>query len=80
MKLIVDNIEKSYKDNTVISGFSYEFVGGNVYKIEGRNGTGKSTLLRILSGLEQCDGGQIMVHDFKRQELIKIELEKVARN
>ena len=71
LNLLAKNINKTYENLEVIMDFSYEFVGGNVYKIEGRNGTGKSTLLRILSGLEQCESGTILVQNQKK--LISIE-------
>lgn len=48
----VKNIDFSYDNNNFIfCDFSYIFKRGNIYLIRGKNGTGKSTLLKILSTL-----------------------------
>lgn len=49
MNLIkVENLEKSYNGRTVIQNFSYEFESNHVYGIVGRNGAGKSVLIKLL--------------------------------
>lgn len=39
---------------------SYDFKQGKVYAIRGRSGTGKTTLLSLISGLERCTEGEII--------------------
>lgn len=44
---------------------SYEFLAGNVYFIRGANGSGKSTFMRLISGLYQPSSGQIFFNSEK---------------
>lgn len=39
---------------------SYDFKQGKIYAIRGRSGTGKTTLLSLISGLERCTEGEII--------------------
>ena len=48
---------KSYNGNTVLSLPDLELRPGTIYAILGANGAGKSTMLRILGGLEKADHG-----------------------
>lgn len=50
------DICKSYGENTVFSGFSAELKNGCFTWITGGSGCGKTTLLRIISGLEEYSG------------------------
>ncbi|MEG0249555.1 MAG: ABC transporter ATP-binding protein [Peptostreptococcus sp.] len=50
----INNLDFSYSDSgsdSLINNFSIQFDGGNIYRIVGHNGVGKSTLLDIISGL-----------------------------
>ena len=57
------NVSKSYKINgvrkTILSDFSFSFPTERNVAIMGRNGVGKSTLMRLLAGAELPDSGQI---------------------
>jgi len=57
--LELDNIHKSYGSLKIINDFSYKFVKGERAGIIGRNGTGKTTFLNIISGVEEKDAGRI---------------------
>jgi len=57
MKLI--GIQKRYGDNTVLSDISLDFSEGEVTMLSGVSGRGKTTLLRIMMGLEKADSGSI---------------------
>jgi len=50
---------KSYNGNTVLSLPDLELRPGTIYAILGANGAGKSTMLRILGGLEKADHGNV---------------------
>jgi ABC-type sugar transport systems, ATPase components len=63
MKIILRDVTKSYDGRLVISGFSHEFETGEAYVIEGASGIGKTTLLRIIAGLETCDSGSVVYKD-----------------
>lgn len=60
----LSNVSKAYKDHQLLNNISYEFTK-NVYHIVGKNGVGKSTLLRLLVGLETPDSGNIIINDHK---------------
>ncbi len=55
--LQVDNISKSYGDRTLFSNISFNINEGDKIALIAPNGTGKSTLLKILAGVESSDRG-----------------------
>lgn len=61
MNIIVKNIDKNIKGNQVLDNISIEMRAGNIYGIYGRNGSGKTMLMRALLGLIHVDSGEIMV-------------------
>ncbi|MCX6319384.1 MAG: ABC-F family ATP-binding cassette domain-containing protein [Bacteroidetes bacterium] len=54
---------KSYGDKVILKGFDYTFKKGERVGIAGKNGTGKSTFLNILQGLEMPDSGKVNIGD-----------------
>lgn len=46
---------------TVFSGLSRQFAGGQIVAMTGRNGCGKTTLARVLCGLQKAQGGEIRI-------------------
>lgn len=57
--LELHNIEKAFNGKSVINNFSYVFKKGDRIGVAGKNGTGKSTLLNIVTGTIQPDKGKI---------------------
>lgn len=57
----IENISKSFDDLKLIEDFSYKFARFEKVGIVGKNGTGKSTFLNLLTGLLQPDKGTIEV-------------------
>ena len=55
------DVEKSYGARTVLKSVTFTLRSGERVGLIGRNGTGKSTLVRILAGLEPPDRGEIAV-------------------
>ncbi|GIW98416.1 MAG: ABC transporter [Pirellulaceae bacterium] len=55
----VRNVAKHYGDHTVLSQVSFDLRAGDHVALIGPNGTGKTTLLRILTGQEAPDGGEV---------------------
>lgn len=60
MDLSVENIQKRYGRNRVLTGASFAADRGDCAGIIGSNGTGKSTLLRILAGVLRANGGRCL--------------------
>lgn len=61
MKIKVDALTKKIKGTTVLDNISYEFTSGNIYGIVGKNGSGKTMLLRELAGLIHPTEGTVKV-------------------
>ena len=59
--LELENIGKNFNGNPVITNFSYTFKKGDRIGVAGKNGTGKSTLLNIVTGAIQPDHGKVLV-------------------
>ncbi|KRV51293.1 hypothetical protein AQ490_00530 [Wenjunlia vitaminophila] len=57
--LQVRDISKSYGPNQVLRGVSFGVEKGTIYGLMGANGAGKSTLIKVLSGAEAPDSGEI---------------------
>ena len=58
--LQVENISKSYGDRTLFEGISFNINEGDKIALVAPNGTGKSSLLKILAGVEHSDrGGEV---------------------
>ena len=55
------NVSKSFGDLTLLEKFNYNFQPGDRIGIIGKNGTGKSTFLNILTGGLQPDSGKITI-------------------
>ena len=58
--LSAQNISKTYMERKVLNNVSFFLNEGDKVGIIGINGTGKSTLLRILAGAEEADSGNII--------------------
>ncbi len=67
--IVVDGLEKAYKDVRALDGMSFAVPAGQVFGLLGPNGAGKSTTVRILVTLTKADGGRATVagHDVARE-------------
>ena len=76
MLLSVKDIEKGYGTETLFSGISFNIDEGHKVALVGRNGIGKSTIMKIIAGLEDSDSGTIKLTSGKKvaylpQEIVK---------
>lgn len=74
--LSCNDLTVKLSDRVILENVSFEAQCGNVYVLLGSNGTGKTTLLRTISGLVKPAKGNISVngkdtHDFTRKEYAK---------
>ena len=58
--LTIENLVKRFGPRTIIDGISMSVVPGEIVCLVGPSGTGKSTLLRCVNGLEDSQGGKIV--------------------
>ena len=58
--LSIENLSKSYGDRLLFADIAFGVDEGEKIGIVARNGTGKSTLLRILAGEESPDDGKVV--------------------
>lgn len=63
MKIEIKNIKKSFKKIFVLKDINMILEGGKIYGFRGRNGSGKSVLLKIICNLLNPTSGQIMINN-----------------
>lgn len=61
MKIELIDVTKKFKDNIVLDNISIEFKKGNIYGLYGKNGSGKSVLFKIISGLYVPTSGKVLI-------------------
>jgi len=57
--LEVNHLFKTYEGQPLLKGISFALAAGETVCLLGASGSGKSTILRIIAGLEQADGGEV---------------------
>lgn len=65
MSLVLKNITKSFDQKQLFSDLSFEFNSSGIYAVTGDSGIGKTTLLRIISGLDKDFSGEIIGGGFE---------------
>lgn len=60
----INNLDFSYKNAKVFKNISLEFGNGNIYGLLGENGVGKTTLLKLICGLQKPQHGSVTVDGF----------------
>ena len=61
MEIEMKHISKSFGNNKVLRDINFSIHSGEVQALMGENGAGKSTMMNILTGLLNADGGEITV-------------------
>jgi ABC-2 type transport system ATP-binding protein len=60
MKIVIKNINKKFKNNVVLDDINMELESGKIYGLCGRNGSGKSVLLKIICGFYYPTSGEVL--------------------
>ncbi|MBP3592242.1 MAG: ABC transporter ATP-binding protein [Clostridia bacterium] len=60
MPLIIKNLKKSFGEKVIFDDFSYTFDNNGIYILVGDSGRGKTTLLRMIAGLDNDYTGEII--------------------
>ena len=58
----MSGISKAFSGNVVLNDVSFELKPGEIHALMGENGAGKSTMMKILTGIHQRDAGVIKVN------------------
>lgn len=60
-EIIIENLSKTIKNNKILDNVNLTFENGHVYGLVGRNGSGKTMLLRAICGLIFPDSGKVII-------------------
>lgn len=73
----INNLDFSYKNSKVFKNISLEFNKGNIYGLLGENGVGKTTLLKLICGLQKPQHGSIAVDELTPSDRLPQFLQNV---
>ncbi|SFG09988.1 ABC-F family ATP-binding cassette domain-containing protein [Oribacterium sp. WCC10] len=76
----IDDVTKSFDGRTLIQNFSYNFLRNDRIGIIGPNGAGKSTLIKMITGWETPDSGEIRIGQTVRIGYFSQENEELDGN
>lgn len=72
MNISIEHVTKKIKDATVLKDICLEMKGGTVYGLQGKNGSGKTMLMRAISGLIRPTSGRIVINGEQLHKNISI--------
>ena len=76
--LEIKNLTKKYADNTIFKSLDLTVQDGEVLSIVGPSGIGKTTLIKILAGLETADSGVMKLSKSEARQVAKQLLETLG--
>ena len=65
MKIIVKNVTKYIRKALILDNVSVEFESGKIYGLVGPNGSGKTMLIRLITGLITPTEGEVWIDEKK---------------
>ena len=71
MKLVIENLSKSFDKKCVLKNINFTFESGKIYGLLGRNGAGKTTFFNCLNEDLKCDSGEFYLSDGKNNKKIE---------
>ena len=63
MNILMENITKYFAHNRVLDNARFSLSSGEIHALMGENGAGKSTMMKILTGVYRKDSGRILIDD-----------------
>ena len=72
MNISIEHVTKKIKNATVLKDICLEMKGGTVYGLQGKNGSGKTMLMRAISGLIRPTRGRIVINGEQLHKNISI--------
>lgn len=79
MKLQIRDLCKNFGSLAVLEHVDMELESGQIYCLMAPSGTGKTTLFRILMGLETADSGEIRIQNQKEEQIIRCDRSMQSR-
>jgi ATPase components of ABC transporters with duplicated ATPase domains len=76
----LNHITKSFGENLIVKNSSAEIERGDKIALIGANGKGKSTLLRIIAGIEKFEGNRKWGHNIEESFYAQHQLEALDVN
>jgi phospholipid/cholesterol/gamma-HCH transport system ATP-binding protein len=73
----IRGLKKSFEQNEVLRGIDLDLYQGENLVVLGRSGTGKSVLIKIISGLLKADSGEVRVFDKELTQITERELQDI---
>lgn len=71
----VKNLYKSYNDKEVLKGISFNVYKGEIFVLLGPNGVGKTTTVKIITGVLHADSGDVFVMS-KKVSVLEVSVKK----
>jgi len=78
MVLKINNLSKTYRNGRGIKGISFQVQEGDIYGLLGPNGSGKTTTMKIITGLSRADEGDVQIFGNSVENDGEKSLEKVG--
>src|SRR5215831_13074749 len=72
--IVFDRVRLAFDENVVLRDVSFTLIKGHTKIILGASGSGKSTILKIITGLLRADSGSIVVNGGRVDQLSEREL------
>src|ERR1700758_5142378 len=78
--IMFDRVSLAFDDNVVLHEISFTLLKGHTKIILGASGSGKSTTLKIITGLLRADSGRVWVNGFRVDQMNEQELMAVRED
>ena len=77
MSIVAEALTKRIGAQTIVDGVSFEVKAGEMVALLGPSGGGKSTVLRIVAGLEEPDAGEVYLHG-ERATFLPVQARRIG--